>query len=32
MCGWKEEKIVFVFTGITVLMCLLAWWGVSARF
>ena len=32
MCGWKEEKIVFVFAGITVLMCLLAWWGMSPKF
>ncbi len=32
MCGWKEEKIVFTFAGITVLMCLLAWIGVSGRF
>ena len=28
MCGWKEEKIVFVFAGVTALMCLLAWFGV----
>jgi len=29
MCGWKEEKICFVFTGITVVMCILAWFGIS---
>ena len=32
LCGWKEEKIVFVFTGITVVMCLLAWWGIAGKF
>ena len=31
-CGWSEEKIVFVFAGITIVMCLLAWFGVSGRF
>ena len=29
MCGWKEEKICFVFTGVSVLMCILAWFGIS---
>ena len=29
MCGWKEEKICGIFTGITVLMCILAWIGIS---
>ena len=29
MCGWKEEKICFIFTGITVLMCILAWLGIQ---
>lgn len=28
MCGWKEEKIVFVFAAVSVIMCLLAWIGV----
>ncbi len=28
MCGWKEEKIVLTFTGVSVLMCLLAWFGI----
>ena len=31
MSGWKEEKIVFVFAGVSVLMCLLAWFGISGR-
>ena len=25
MCGWSEKKIVFVFAGITVVMCILSW-------
>lgn len=29
MSGWNEEKIVLVFSGICVLMCILAWIGVS---
>ena len=29
MCGWKEVKICLVFSGISVLMCLLAWFGIS---
>ena len=29
MCGWKEEKICFVFTAVTVVMCVLAWFGIS---
>ena len=29
MCGWKEEKICFVFTGVSVVMCILAWFGIS---
>ena len=29
MCGWKEVKICIVFTAITVVMCLLAWFGIS---
>ena len=27
MCGWKEKKIVFVFTATTVLLCAFALWG-----
>ena len=29
MCGWKEEKIVLSFAGVSALMCLLAWFGIS---
>jgi len=32
MCGWKEEKIFFVFTGITALLCVLAYFGTAGRF
>ena len=28
MCGWKEEKIVLIFTAVSVAMCILAWFGV----
>ena len=30
-CGWKEEKIVFVFAGVSALMCLVGWLSVAAR-
>ena len=29
MCGWKEEKIVLTFAGVSAVMCLLAWIGIS---
>lgn len=29
LCGWKEEKIVLTFAGVSALMCLLAWLGIS---
>ena len=29
MCGWKEEKIVLIFAGVSALMCVLAWIGIS---
>ena len=29
MCGWKEERIVLSFAGISAVMCLLAWFGIS---
>ena len=32
MGGWSEVKIFAVFTGITVLMCVLAWLGIMNRF
>jgi len=28
MCGWKEEKIVLVFTGVCILMCVIAWFAI----
>ena len=31
MCGWKEEKIVVVFTAVSALMCLIAWFGVAGH-
>lgn len=30
-CGWNEEKIVFVFAGVSTLMCLLAWYGIAGK-
>lgn len=32
MGGWSEEKIFTVFTLITAVMCILAWFGVAARY
>ena len=29
MCGWNEEKIVLTFAGVSALMCILAWFGIS---
>ena len=29
MCGWREQKIVLTFAGVSALMCLLAWFGIS---
>ena len=29
MCGWKEEKIVLRFAGVSAIMCILAWFGIS---
>ena len=29
MCGWKEEKVVLVFAGVSAVMCILAWFGIS---
>jgi len=28
MCGWKEEKIVQIFAGVSAIMCILAWFGI----
>ena len=30
MCGWKEVKIVLVFTAITAVMCVVAWFGIRS--
>ena len=32
MGGWSEEKIFFVFTGVTCIMCALAWIGMAPRY
>ena len=29
MCGWKEVKIVLVFTAVSAVMCVAAWFGIS---
>ena len=29
MCGWKETKIVLTFAAVSVVMCILAWFGIS---
>lgn len=29
MCGWKEVKIVIVFSAVSAAMCVLAWFGVA---
>ena len=29
MCGWKEEKVVLVFSAVSAAMCVLAWFGIS---
>ena len=29
MSGWKEEKIVLTFAGVTAVMCVLAWFGIA---
>ncbi len=31
MSGWKEEKIVLTFAGVSALMCIIAWLGISGR-
>ena len=31
MCGWKEEKIVLTFAGVSAVMCVLAWLGILGR-
>ena len=29
MCGWKEVKIVLVFSAVSAVLCLLAWFGIQ---
>ena len=29
MCGWKEVKICLVFSGVSAVMCVLAWFGIQ---
>ncbi len=31
-CGWAEQRIDLTFAGITIAMCVLAWFGVCGRF
>ena len=31
MCGWKEVKIVLVFSAVSAVMCLLAWLSIAGR-
>lgn len=31
MCGWKEEKIVFVFAGASAIMCVVAWLSIAGK-
>ncbi len=31
MCGWSEKKIVLVFGSITILMCILAYFGIAPK-
>lgn len=32
LCGWGEKKIVLIFAGFTVVMCILAYFGVAPRY
>ena len=31
MCGWREKKIVLVFSAVSAVMCFVAWLGISGR-
>ena len=31
MCGWNEVKIVLVFTAVSAVMCVIAWFGIAGR-
>ena len=28
-CGWKEEKVVLIFAGVSALMCVVGWFSIS---
>ena len=30
MCGWNEVRIVYTFTAVTVILCIVAYFGVSS--
>ena len=30
MCGWKEVKIVLIFSAVSALLCVIAWFGIGA--
>jgi len=32
LCGWSENKLVTVFSGITLVCCALAFWGILGRY
>lgn len=32
MCGWKENKVVAVFTAVTIVFCVIAYLGVKSRY
>lgn len=32
LCGWSEKKIVLIFAGITVIMCVLAYFGTAPHY
>jgi len=32
LCGWSEGKLVAVFSGITLICCVLAWLGIQGRY
>ena len=32
MCGWNEKKVVAVFTAVSAVFCVLAWFGVAGRY
>ena len=31
MCGWKEVKIVLIFTAVSAVMCVIAWFSIAGR-